>query len=82
MKRSCKNCKAFILYPKLTRCSLGYKIDEKGEFSKPLEQCEKPLTWGRLYELELEKKKNIKKATKETMKLAKIQKEKGIYNDY
>ena len=53
MKRNCNNCKA-LNTTFHARCDLGYKIEVLKEIDhisvsyKPLEECEKPLTYSDL----------------------------------
>ena len=58
MKKTCYGCKALQHYPNVY-CSLNYKIDVIYKFGvqingKPLQECPKPKTNKRLYEIKQE----------------------------
>jgi len=61
MKRTCFGCRALDWNGRSSRCDLGYKQSKKYHREQlrsepiPAEQCPKPLTYGKLLELEKEK---------------------------
>ena len=63
MKKSCSGCRAFGHTNSPAQCDLGYKIEKFREIEctdekfynpllfKPTEECPKPVTWKRYFEL-------------------------------
>lgn len=66
MKRTCEGCRAFDTDGRMVKCDLGYRQEKiyggvwKPNTAKPLEECPKPLTYGKLMELQQIKESNNK----------------------